>query len=83
MNGVALDAVQADFWGVPTGTVAFAAGPSPMSNTVQFAAPIRSVALDFRLFAGYYFYLRLGSQLVGQGFSSRPPTRPTSPSSSA
>ena len=68
MNGVALDAVQADFWGVPTGTVAFAAGPSPMSNTVQFAAPIRSVALDFRLFAGYYFYLRLGSQLVGQGF---------------
>ena len=68
MDGVALDAVQADFWGLPTGTVAFYAGSSQMSNTVQFAAPIRSVALDFRLFAGYYFYLRLGSQLVGQGF---------------
>jgi len=68
MHGVALDAVQADFWGVPTGTVAFYAGASPMSNTVRFAAPIHSVALDFRLFAGFYFYLRLGDQLVGQGF---------------
>jgi hypothetical protein len=67
MHGVALNAVQADFWGVPTGTVAFYAGEYPSSNTVRFAAPIRSVALDFRLFGGFWYYLRLGNQLVGEG----------------
>ena len=70
LGGHSLNSDDAAYWNLPVGTVVFSAGNNlTVPNTIRFAAPVRSVALDWRFYGAWDFILFSGGeqQIVGQG----------------